>query len=120
MLTDIADRKDIEKLVDKFYEQVQGNTLLAPVFSHIDWPKHLPVMYNFWSSMIFGEQTYRGNPFEKHVQLPIDKEHFTQWLKLFTETVDHNFAGSNAEQIKDRAKHIASVFQYKMGLLPKA
>lgn len=119
MLNDIANRFDIEKLVNRFYDQVQVDALLSPVFSHVDWPKHLPVMYNFWSSMIFGEQSYTGNPFEKHIHLHIGGEHFAQWLKLFTGTVDENFAGSNAEEIKERARTIAGIFQHKMGLLPK-
>ena len=117
MLADILNRNDIEKLVDRFYEQVQANSLLAPVFSHVDWPKHLPVMYNFWSSMLFGELTYRGNPFEKHIHLNIGAEHFEQWLKLFTETVDQHFTGSNAEEIKQRAHSIAGIFQHKLGLI---
>ena len=119
MPTDIVNRHDIEILVDRFYEQVQANTVLAPVFSHVDWPKHLPVMYSFWSSMLLGEMTYRGNPFEKHIHLNIGTEHFEQWLKLFRETVDQHFAGSNAEEIKQRAESIARIFQHKLGLLNK-
>ena len=117
MLPDISNRKDIEKLIDRFYEQVQANSLLAPVFSHVDWPKHLPVMYNFWSSMTFGEQTYTGNPFTRHVHLAIGTEHFDQWLTLFTQTVDLHFEGSNAREIKQRAESIAGIFQHKLGLL---
>ena len=119
MLTDLTNRSDIEKLVNRFYDQVRADGLLAPVFSHVDWPKHLPVMYNFWSSMLLGEQSYTGNPFEKHIHLPIGREHFTQWLNLFTGTVDQNFSGSNAEEIKDRARNIAGIFQHKLGLLQK-
>jgi hemoglobin len=114
MLKDINNRQDIEKLVNRFYERVQANDVLAPVFSHVDWPKHLPIMYSFWSSMILGEQSYRGNPFQKHAPLPIGQEHFSQWLKVFIETVDENFQGPKAREIKERAANIASVFQYRM------
>ena len=119
MLPDIMGRRDIEKLVDQFYDKVRVNTLLAPVFTHVDWSQHLPSIYNFWSSVIFGKQTYRGNPFEKHAHLKIGSEYFTEWLKLFTDTVDKNFDGTNAKEIKTRAQHIALVFQHKMGLLDK-
>ena len=64
---DIVERKDIELLVDSFYEKVKNDQLLGPVFAHVDWPKHLPVMYQFWSSMMLGEQSYKGNPFQKHI-----------------------------------------------------
>ena len=120
MLPDIINRQDIEILVNRFYEQVQANTLLAPVFSHVNWPEHLPVMYSFWSSMLFGDLTYRGNPFEKHIHLSIGRDHFEQWLKLFTATVDRHFEGSNAEEIKQRAQSIAGIFQHKLGLIPKS
>lgn len=114
---DINNRQDIEKLVGRFYEKVRTDTLLGPVFSHVDWPKHLPVMYDFWSSMMLGEQSYRGNPFQKHVGLPIRKEHFEQWVRLFVETVNENFTGSKADEIKNRAQTIAGVFQHKLGIL---
>jgi hemoglobin len=113
---DILTRKDIETLVNKFYERVQQDPLLAPRFSDVDWKNHLPIMYNFWSSMMLGERSYNGNPFQKHVTLPIGKEHFAQWLNLFIETVDSTFTGEKAEEIKLRAKSIAQVFQHKMNL----
>jgi len=116
-VTDITERKDIEQLVTRFYEKVQADPLLAPSFSHVDWKKHLPIMHNFWSSMMLGEYSYQGNPFEKHANLPINREHFSQWLALFIETVDQHFKGDKAEEIKERALSIARIFQHKMGLL---
>jgi hemoglobin len=113
---DIGNRQDIQTLVDRFYERVQADTLLAPLFSHLDWSKHLPVMYNFWSSLMLGDQSYKGNPFQKHINLPIDEEHFTRWLKLFTEVVDENFKGEKADEVKSRARDIAQLFQHKINL----
>jgi hemoglobin len=115
--TDIIVRKDLMLLVDTFYEKVKSDKLLAPVFSHVNWLKHLPIMYDFWCSMLLGDQTYRGNPFQKHLHLPIDSTHFKQWLTLFVATVDENFSGAKAEEIKMRANSIAGIFQHKMGLI---
>jgi hemoglobin len=116
-LKDINDRDDVIRLVDGFYEKVRADALLAPIFSQLDWPKHMPTMYNFWSSMLFGEMSYQGNPFSKHVDLKIHAAHFEQWLKLFQETVDELFEGTRAHEVKDRARSIAGIFQHKMGLL---
>jgi hemoglobin len=113
---DILQRKDIELLVNKFYEKVNSDDLLSPIFSHVDWPTHLPIMYNFWSSMLLGDQTYKGNPLLKHMPLPIEPKHFARWLELFHETVDENFNGEKADEAKMRARSIADIFQYKMGL----
>ena len=115
-VNDIESRKDIELLVDRFYARVQQDALLAPVFSHVDWPHHLPNMYNYWSSMLLCDQSYRGKPLQKHLPLPIDPRHFQQWLKLFKATVDENFAGPKADEVKMRAESIAGIFQVKMGI----
>jgi len=114
---DIVTNHDLTLLVDSFYDKVRADDLLSPAFSHVDWPKHLPVMYNFWCSMILGDQSYRGNPLQSHLRLPIGKAHFERWLSLFNKTVDENFIGEKAEEIKMRAHAVAGVFQHKMGLL---
>jgi hemoglobin len=117
MKSDITNRENIQLLVDRFYEKVQADELLAPVFSHVNWPHHLPIMYDFWSSMLLGDQSYQGNPLQKHLPLAIQPKHFDQWLKLFHETVNENFAGNKAEEVKSRAQSIAGIFQVKMGLV---
>jgi hemoglobin len=116
MMTDITSRKDIQVLVDAFYDKVNRDPLLGPLFSHVNWPTHLPIMYDFWSSMVLGDQSYRGNPFGKHVPLPIKANHFDVWLSLFKQTVDENFRGSTADEIKMRAQSIAGVWRHKMNL----
>jgi hemoglobin len=114
--SDIQTRHEIQIMVDRFYDKVNRDKLLGPIFSHVDWPHHLPIMYDFWSSMLLGDQTYRGNPLQKHLPLAIDKTHFEQWLALFRETVDENFEGEKADEVKMRAQSIAGIFQVKMGI----
>ena len=112
----ITRRDDIVLLVNSFYEKVKNDNLLSPLFAQVDWPNHLPVMYNFWSSMLLGDQSYRSNPFQKHMGLAIGAEHFARWLELFHHTVDENFTGEKADEVKERARSIAGVWQYKLGL----
>ena len=116
-MKDLDTRSNIEVLVRLFYERVNADPLLSPVFAHVDWVKHLPIMYDFWTSMLLGDMSYQGNPFQKHIGLPINAEHFTQWLQLFTATVDDSFSGPKAEEAKTRAISIAGIFQHKLGLL---
>ncbi len=117
MKKDIESRQDVELLVNKFYDKVKLDEFLAPLFSHLDWPHHLPTMYNFWSSLLLGDQTYSGNPLQKHLPLPLETEHFRQWLKLFAETLDENFSGEKTNKAKGRAQNIALIFQHKMRLI---
>lgn len=117
MKNDITNRDDIKLLVDDFYKKVQADELLGPVFSHVNWPHHLPIMYDFWSSMLLGDQSYRGNPLQKHLPLAIQPKHFERWLKLFHATVDEHFYGDKAEEVKMRSQSIAGIFQVRMGLV---
>lgn len=120
MKADIKDEQDIKLLVDTFYDKVNKDELLGPVFngfSQVNWEHHLPVMYSFWSSVLFGTMAYKGQPFPKHLSMPIGREHFARWLDLFTQTVDITFEGEKAQEIKLKASSIAQVFQMKMGLI---
>ena len=114
--TEIYSRREIKLLVDAFYEKVIADPLLGPVFAHVNWPTHLPIMYNFWSSMLLGDRSYQGNPFQRHVHLDIDQTHFSQWLLLFHQTIDERFDGEKAEEAKMRAEAIAGVFQFRLGI----
>lgn len=116
-MKEITQREDIILLVNSFYDKVKQDDLLGPLFTHVDWPHHLPVMYNFWSSMLLDEQSYQGNPFQKHVALAISASHFDRWLELFHQTVDENFIGDKANEVKDRSRSIAGVWQYKLSQL---
>lgn len=120
MAKDIENEEDIKVLVDTFYSTVNQDELLAPVFNdfaHVDWEKHLPVMYSFWSSVLFGTMAYKGQPFPKHLRLPVSSEHFNRWVLLFLSTVDALYAGEKADDIKHKASSIARIFQMKMGLI---
>ena len=119
MKKDIETEADIKLLVDSFYNSVNQDELLSPVFNNfalVNWQTHLPVMYNFWSTVLLGNMAYRGQPFPKHLRLPIEAKHFNRWTELFTQTVDTNFEGSKATEAKQKATSIARVFQMKMGL----
>ncbi len=119
-MRDIESKQDIQIMVDSFYDKVNKNELLSYVFndfSKVDWDVHLPKMYNFWNTLIFGKPDYKGNPFASHVDLPIKEEHFQNWLALFTENMDELFEGEIAEATKQRAKSIAGIFQSKLAFM---
>ena len=119
-MKDIQSREDIVRLVDLFYAKVKADEILFPVFLHVDWPAHLPTMYSFWSSLLLGDQSYQGNPFQKHKDLQIRGEHFDRWLLLFISTLKENFTGSKSDEAAARASTIAALFRHRMGLAPAA
>ncbi|MGH8092992.1 MAG: group III truncated hemoglobin [Chthoniobacterales bacterium] len=120
VLCDLETPQDVRKLVDAFYDKVNRDELLAPIFNetaNVDWTEHLPKMYRFWESMLFRTGNYSGAPFPKHAVLPVEQAHFERWLTLFVETVDENFAGEKSEQAKNSAVCIADTFAHRMGVL---
>lgn len=117
---DIEGDAEIRLMVDAFYEKIQKDEKLGPIFEERveDWSLHMPKMYAFWNTILFGGKDYRGNPLSKHLDLPVDSEHFQQWIGIFVETVDERFEGGKAEQAKAAAKSIAHTFQIRMGIDP--
>jgi hemoglobin len=117
---DIQIEDDVQTLVLGFYDRVQLDSLLGPIFNEqvqVEWVAHLPLMVDFWSSILLGTGGYKGRPFPKHAVLGLEKEHFSRWLNLFFETVDAHFVGPKAEEAKAKALSIATMFQHKIGQL---
>jgi hemoglobin len=120
-MRDIESRKDIEKLINCFYEKVMQDEAIGFFFKEIvpiNWENHLPVMYDFWESIVFNTHNYKGNTMEIHKTLntksALKPEHFKQWLTLFKATVNEMYIGNNATLIEQRATSIATVMQIKI------
>ena len=121
MKKDIISRKDIELLVDEFYNKIKKDDQIGFIFTDIakvNWENHLPVMYGFFENMLFYTGSYTGNPMELHKHLnrlfPLTGEHFKRWNLLFSSTVDELFNGDTANLVKMRAMSISTVMQIKI------
>ncbi len=114
---DILTLDDVKLLVDTFYDRVRENDMLAPIFNEQirdRWPEHLEKMYRFWQTVLLKEYTYAGSPFVPHAKLPVEHEHFEEWMELFTGTVDELFTGEKAREAKWRAGKMAEMFEMKI------
>lgn len=116
MKKDILHRKDLEVLVRKFYDVVKVDKIIGHYFNEVmlvNWEKHLPIMINFWENILFFHNNYEGNPMSIHKTInkksKMHPKDFKRWMKLFTQIVDENFEGPNAETIKVKADRIASI-----------
>ena len=121
MKFDITSRADIEKMVLQFYEKVKADKIIGFIFTevvHMNWEKHIPVIVDFWETILLDNPVYTKNAMEVHYDLnkkiPLQKEHFKSWVHLFTTTVDDLFEGKTAALAKTRAKSIAAVMLFKM------
>jgi hemoglobin len=113
---DIEERQDIELLVDEFYKKVLADEVISHFFTDVvklNWEKHMPIMYNFWSATLLGEDGYEGNPMHKHITLnqksPLESKHFDRWIRLWKNTVQEFFVGPKADEAMLRAGQIAKL-----------
>ena len=117
MKHDITTIEDIKLLVDSFYRKVRKDDLLKNIFNEKiqdRWPEHLEKMYRFWQTVLLEEHTYYGSPFVPHARLPVEAQHFGQWIKLFNETVEEFFDGEKAKKAKWQGERMAEMFQHKI------
>lgn len=106
-------RAELEKLLDVFYARVRVDPLIGPIFNDVakvHWEEHVPKIYDFWDSLLFGGRNYHGRPFPPHIPLGLKAEHFERWLQLFFLTVDEKYTGLKADEIKTRAYNIGQTF----------
>jgi len=121
MKQDIIERVDIILLVDRFYTEALIDPLLEPIFTKIIGNRmqdHMPIMYDFWSSILIREQSYTGNVMLKHIainnQIHLGKEHFEKWISLWEKTIDDLFEGPIADEAKKRATLMKELMIFKI------
>lgn len=116
--TPALQRDDLVRLVDTFYDKVQRDAVLGPVFNPVvhDWAEHKATLVKFWSSVALGTREYRGNPMAVHRPLAIDDSHFGRWLGLWRGTVPEVLLPEHAEIMNEHAVRIAASLRYGMGL----
>lgn len=113
-----ATEAQIDQLVTLFYARARAHSELGPVFEAaiVDWDLHLGLIRDFWSHALLGTQRYRGHPYPPHVNLPIQRQHFDQWLALFRDTAAECLPAEAAAQAVAKAEHMARAF--RAGLFP--
>lgn len=124
MRKEIEDIYDVKSLVDSFYSKVVKDDTIGYIFQDVqkvDWNIHLPRMYSFWHTVLFGVMSYKGNPMLKHFYVnknePLSPTHFKQWLSLWEETIDEHFIGIKADLAKQRAANMANGIQKTLKII---
>jgi hemoglobin len=117
MKRDIETLKDIQHLVDAFYEKVRQDQFIGPIFnSRLEgkWEMHHRKLYRFWHTVLLRRPDYFGNPVPLHFNMELTWEHFENWLRIWSETIDGLFEGNIAERAKFRGKTMADAFYSKI------
>ncbi|MFI5086576.1 MAG: group III truncated hemoglobin [Actinomycetales bacterium] len=118
---DLEGRPDVVALVQDFYRRAFADPVLGPIFTDVarmDLAAHLPIMADFWETVLFRAGLYRRNALAVHLDLhakePLTQAHFGRWLELWCGTVDDTFAGPKAELAKLQARRIAASIQRRV------
>lgn len=117
---DIENRDHVEQLMRAFYAKAIPDPVIGHYFTQVidmDLEKHLPVIIDFWETVLLGIAKYKSNAIAVHQHLheksAFEEKHFEKWVKLFQSTVDELFEGEKAELAKQRALSIATVMKIK-------
>ena len=120
-MKDIQTQADLYLLVDEFYKKLLSDESIRFIFTDvikIKIEEHLPILVVFWSQAILGTGGYVKNLTQIHLDINakerLTPELFNIWLNHFYATVDKNFKGEKAEQIKTQALSIATIMQIKI------
>lgn len=111
---DLVDRADVEALLRRFYNRVLTDEVLAEPFAQLrstGLDAHIPVMCDFWETVLFRAGRYRGSALTAHrvvhQRTPLSGKHFVRWLTVWRDTVDEMYRGTAAERAKVQAARIA-------------
>jgi truncated hemoglobin YjbI len=116
--SDLRD-EDLLAVLTEFYARVERDALLAPYFADVDMTAHMPVIADFWSTLIFHTGRYSGNAFRPHLAMPgLTAAHFARWVHTLEATVDAHAAGPAAGHMKSLAHRVACSMQMRLGIAP--
>ena len=103
------DEPMIERLVRTFYQRIQAEPVLGPIFASkvTDWEHHIAKLCAFWSSVALMTGRYHGQPMRMHMGLPVGRAHFDRWLALFETTAAEICPPAAAAHFVERARRIA-------------
>lgn len=94
---------------------MQNDEILRPIFNDVakvDWTHHIPLICQFWNSIMLKTNEYHGNAYRKHTMLGekinITETHFSRWLILFQEEAFKHLPETEAKLIADKASMIAN------------
>jgi hemoglobin len=111
---DLVDGADVEALLRRFYDRALTDEVLAQPFAErrsAGLDAHLPIMCDFWETVLFRVGRYRGSTLSVHrivhQRTPLSGEHFVRWLTVWRDTVDEMYLGPAAELAKVQAARMA-------------
>ena len=102
MKNDLQNREDLLMLLKAFYEKAFEDEKIGFFFTQVvplNLETHIPVIADFWDSVVFGTRGYSRNVMEVHQHISslsqIRKEHLDRWVELWVKAQTHRTQGAN-------------------------
>lgn len=122
-MNDIQTREDILHIMREFYKKLLDDERISFFFTkatgvseHLE--EHFETLADFWMQSLFQKGGYYNNMFQLHKNVhekyPFKREHYEIWLSHLYSSIDQNFKGQYAEQMKTQALSMATVLQIKL------
>ena len=125
MKPDLDSPEHIALFVDRFYQKMLCDDLLAPIFTDvalIDIHQHIPIICSYWEKLLLGKKNYKRHTMNKHRAIHAryvftDKE-FERWLMFFKQTAEQGFEGVYTQRAVAIATTIAANMQKSLSHCP--
>lgn len=121
-MKDITNAVDLKLIMQIFYQKLLNDEQISVFFTHVTTvsahlEEHLDLLTTFWHQALFQTGGYYNNMFDIHKKIhekhPFEKVHYDIWLGHFFQSIDENFAGENAERMKNQALSMATIMKIK-------
>lgn len=121
-MKDIETREDILLIMRQFYDKLLTDDCISHFFTkttnvseHLE--EHFEILATFWEQSLFLKGGYTNNMFQIHKDIhnkhSFEKHHYRTWLNHLNSSIDENFIGPIAEQMKTQALSMATIMQIK-------
>ena len=120
-MNDISNRTDLDFLIREFYGKSLKDEVIGHFFTEVielDMEKHIPIITDFWESVLLDKMVYRRNVMLKHIELnrlsPLTRIHFDRWIIHWEETIQQHFEGKIADEAIKRAHLMRDLMLFKI------
>ncbi|MEK0450658.1 MAG: hypothetical protein RL088_2926 [Verrucomicrobiota bacterium] len=103
----IGGNAGLSRLVKWFYAKLRYEPEVEDLFKqHVhDWPAHIRLIIDFWSTMTGGPATYAGG-MGKHIFLRLQAHHYAVWLAVWEQNCIELLPHAEASEIIQLAHNI--------------
>ncbi|MDQ7085969.1 MAG: group III truncated hemoglobin [Sulfurovum sp.] len=116
-------------MVNVFYRNAMEDSQIGHYFllelgedmGNEEWVKHIDILVDFWAKIFLDDPLYNSDPYGPHFTIVgLEKEDFTRWVKLFSESTDRVYTQEISYLFKAKAIDYAQEFIERLKMNPES